>query len=94
MSVAPITAALQTIESKTLQHIALHPGVALTIEDAVFREWQDLDRLLAQSWTLHPVRLQVTYEIGEKGRDLRDQMQSLLPELTRRRLVDLVGGTD
>ena len=89
LSVARITAALQTIESKSLQHISIHPATALTIEDAVHQEWQDLDRLLIQFCTLHPIRLEVMC-----GRDLRDHTSNLLPELTRRGLVDLVEATD
>ena len=91
-NVQRITAALQIIKSKTLQHISLHLGTVDTIGDAVFQEWQDLDRLLVQFWTLHPIHLQVTYEMGEG--DLRDHLPGLLPELTRRGLVDLVEATD
>ena len=87
-----VTAALQTMKSKTLQHITIHPAAAHAIEDTLFQEWQDLDRLLVQFWTPHPGRIQVIYEVNQ--RDLRDHMPSLLPELTTRGLVDLVEATD
>ena len=89
-----MTAALRTIKSKTLQYITIHPATVLTIEDPVHQEWQDLDRLLVQFWALHPIRLQVTYGIKEGGIDLRDHIPTLLPELTRRGLVDLVAASD
>jgi len=82
---------LQTIKSKTLQRITIYPASTLVIGDAVYQEWQDLDRLLVQFQALHPLRLQVTYKAGEEG--LRDNMPSLLTELTRRGLVDLVEDT-
>ena len=97
LSVEWITATLQTIKSKTLQHITLYPATtAHMVEDAVYEEWQELDCLLVQLWTLHPIRLQLMYRMGEgEGeRDLRDHILSLLPELSRRGLVDLVEGTD
>jgi len=52
---------LQTIRSKSLEHITIHPAIT---EDAIFQEWWDLDRLLVQFWTLHPIRLQVNYGVG------------------------------
>ena len=88
-----ITMALQTIESKKLQHITIHL-YNTTLEDPVeemdHREWQDLDHLLVQLWTSHSIRPQAAYEVVGGGKDLRDHAPSLLPELTRRGLVDLV----
>ena len=68
------------------------------------QQWQDLDRLLVQFWASHSIRPKVTYEVGgityEVGgitygvgvrkMDIRYYASSLLPELTKRGLVDLV----
>jgi len=89
-----ITMTLQTVDSKTLQSITIDPHSAIpeTVEEEVYQEWQDLDRLLVQFWTSHSIRPKVKYvpRWGE-GRELRDDAQILLPELTKRGLVDLVG---
>lgn len=92
-----IIAALQTINSKDLHQITIHTYAAAlyaaTDTDritAVYREWQDLDQMLVQFWTTHSIRPQLAYS-GIGGRDMRDRVPSLLPELTGRGLVDLVG---
>ena len=88
-----ITTTLRTVESKSLQSIAIFPSNKKhpeTVEEEAYQEWQDLDRLLVQFWTSHSIRPQVMY-VAERGRkDLRDDVPNLLPELTRRGLVDLV----
>jgi len=91
-SVQWIATTLQTVKSKNLQRIIICQAIALPeeIEEAVYREWQDLDRLLVQFWASHLIRPRVTYVVGKGGKDLRDHVPSLLPELTRRGLVDLV----
>jgi len=90
LSVQWITMTLRTVESKTLRHITIQPTTADTIEETVHQEWQDLDRLLLQFWITHSIRPQVVYRVGRGGKDLRDHVPSLLPELTARGLVDLV----
>jgi len=89
-----ITAALQTVNSKTLQSITIDQdgGRPETIGEGFHKEWQDLDRLLVQFWTSHSIRPQMMYVAWEGRKDLRDCRSSLLPELTRRGLVDLVKG--
>jgi len=56
--------------------------------ETAHQEWQDLDRLLV--WTSHSVYLRVVYVAGEEGEEFRDKVPILLPELTRRGLIDLV----
>ena len=80
---------IQTVKSKTLQRITIHLHSA-TIRDPieeVAQGWQDLDHLLVRFWTSRSVRLRLVYEGGNY---LRDHAPSLLPELTKRGLVDLV----
>ena len=47
----------------------------------------ELDRLLVQFWVTHSIRPRV---VNAAGKGLRGYGPSLLPELTRRGLVDLV----
>jgi len=87
-----ITTALQTVESKGLQRITLHPTAEtfVRIKWSVRQQWRDLDRMLVQFWASHSIRPNVTYVVGLNGGDMRYHAPSLLPELTRRGLVDLV----
>ena len=88
-----IIAALQTVESKNLQQITirLHTATLMnSAENTDHREWQDLDRLLVQFWTSHSIRPRLVYAPNSGGWDMRDCVPSLLPELTRKGLVDLV----
>ena len=86
---------LQTVKSQGIERIDVYPPDILqkTIGEAVYPEWQDLDCLLVQFWTSHSVRLRVVCVAGKRGGDLRDRVPSSLPELTRRRFVDLVEKT-
>ena len=95
-SVRWITMALQTVKSKKLQQIAIQLRT-LTLRKMFVGvdewEWQDLDHLLVRFWTSHSIRPLVMYDPDEEGEDLRDKidrMLSLLPELTKRGLVDVV----
>jgi len=92
LKIQPTITALRTVESKSLQRITIHPHTA-TIQDPieeVAQGWQDLDRLLVQFWTSRSVRPQLLYGHDKGGQDLRDRAPSLLPELTRRGLVEVV----
>jgi len=83
-----ITATLQTIESKNLQGIALQFGANAfkhTTTEAIRQQWHDLDHLLVQFWTSR----EITCGAGVTRKDLRDYASSLLPELTRRGLIDV-----
>ena len=85
---------LQTVESENLRQITIHPYATTLTGTAVHQEWQDLDRLLVQFCTSHSIRPRVMYGLDEGGREMRDHASSLLPELTRRGLVDLVEDRD
>ena len=88
-----ITMALQTVKSKNLQQITIHPYATALVnvtEETAGREWQDLDRLLVQFRTSHSVCPKVVYEVEAGGQGWRDCASILLPELTRRGLVDVV----
>jgi len=91
-SVQWITMALETVKSKHLQHIIIHQSTFLpeVIQEVVCQEWRDLDRLLVKFWASHSIRPKVTYTTGKEREDLKDHLPRLLPELTRRGLVDLV----
>jgi hypothetical protein len=90
------TMALQTVQPEHLQQITIHPYVAFAdpVEERVSQEWQDLDRLLVQFWTLRSIRPKIKYGVWEGGNGLRALAPSLLPELTRRGLVDWLINTD
>ena len=83
---------LQTVNSKYLQSITIEPHDSSpeTVEEEVYQEWQDLDRVLVQFWTSHSIRPKVNYVPWTRGKDLGDDLPVLLPELTRRGLVDVV----
>ena len=88
-----VTTALQSVKSKGLERITVRPDAdtfVRTIKEPVHQQWHDLDRQLVDFWTSHSIRPKVTYEAGARRKDMRDCTQSLLPELTRRGLVDLV----
>jgi hypothetical protein len=89
-NVQRITMALQSVKSVNLQQITVHPYdiSADQIGDTERREWQDLDHLLVQFWTSHSIRPEFACEAGNGFRDLAP---SLLQELMRRGLADLVG---
>ena len=89
-SIQRFTMALQTVQSENLEQITIHPYATFAdlTEERVRQEWQDLDRLLVQFWTLRSIRPKIKYEVGKGGNDLKAFAPSLLPELTRRGLVD------
>jgi hypothetical protein len=87
-----ITMALQSVKSEAFRQITIHPyGTFPNPIGPVERgQWQDLDSLLVQFWTSHSIRPVIKYKPREGGRDLGRLAPSLLPELMRRGLVDLV----
>ena len=84
---------IKTIKSKNLQQIAIfsyeRTPLSAQIKEAVDREWQDLDHLLVQLWTSHSVRLKIMYRREEGEDEARGLAQRLLPELTRRGVIDV-----
>jgi hypothetical protein len=89
-TIQQFTMALQTVQSKNLQQITIHPYGTFTNlnEETICQEWWDLDRLLVQFWTSRSIRPEFRYEAGKEGKDFKTFAPSLLPELTRRGLVD------
>ena len=90
-----ITMALQTIESRSLQQITidLYTPSVRQIGETVSQEWLDLDRLLVQFSTSHSIRPKITNGKCEGGTNLATIVPVLLPELTRRGVVDVAERT-
>ena len=87
-----ITTTIQTINLRSLQQITIdsrHP-IPTEIEELNYQEWQELDRLLAQLWTSYSIRPRVAFGGKEEVDDVRAIASRLLPELTRRGVVDVV----
>lgn len=88
-SIRWINTTLQTVKSKSLQHIGIYLlDFFPTVGGAAQREWLDLDHLLVRFWASYSIRPQVAY-VGREWKDLTDHAPSLLPKLTSRRLIDL-----
>jgi len=91
-----ISKALHTARSGNLQRISLEPprhrnlAVGAAAWERVHQEWVELDQLLVQFWASHSLRPRVTYEPGRFGEEMRVYVAGLLPELTRRGIIDLV----
>jgi hypothetical protein len=87
-----ITMALGSIESKNLQQIFIHfyPIFTIYIGEMAYQDWGDLDRVLVQFWTSHSIRPKIKYDAGREWNNLNSLAPSLLPELTRRQVVDLL----
>jgi hypothetical protein len=92
LDVQRITMALQTVQSEHLQQITIRlcGDPVNPFEETVRLGWQDLDRLLVQFWTSHSIRPKITYDTREGHDDWGVSASRLLPELTKRGLVDLV----
>ena len=67
-------------------------NVNLAIGDVTYGQWSDLDRLLVQLWESHPIRpvaVVFTKWVGELKK-MRDWIGRLLPEITKRGVIDIV----
>ena len=89
-----ITKTLRTVESNDLQQITLElpggPAIRKTSWETVQQEWLDLDCLLVQFAASCSLRLKIM-DGSRMGREaMRDHVVRLLPELTERRIDDLV----
>ena len=89
-----VITALQTVQSKNLQRITVHPDVAFmySVGEAAHREWRDLDRLLVRLWTSRSIHLVFAARKGYPSGGLGDRTPGLLPELMQRGAADLVEG--
>ena len=86
-SIRWITAVLRTTRVRDLRTISL--ALQLYPTTWLVHEWIDLDLLLAQSRISHPLRLEVKYQWGG-WEFLEDGVARLLPESTKRGIVDIV----
>ena len=98
-----ITVALQTItpKSRDLRRISIYVphyltdvggDVRKTIGERNFEKWLDLDRLLVRFWESRSIRPMVVRTTPDDERwDGSDCIGSLLPEITRKGIVDLIG---
>jgi len=101
-----ITTKLQTLtpEHQDLRRISIYipyklpiavlgANIRRVISDTTYGQLLDFDRLLIQFWESRSIRLIVTCTkpIGMQNmRSMRDDLESLLPEVTRRGIMDLV----
>ena len=63
------------------------------IRDNPGTQWLDLDRLLVQFWVSRSIRPKIVYP-GNATEIMKDWIVCLLPEITKRGIVDLVKGPD
>ena len=94
LSVAWVASTLKTITSghRDLREVSikgLAPINAAAVEDDMRGEWVNLERTLIQLWESHAICAKVKYYSG-KGEESRELMEDLLPETTRRGIVELV----
>jgi hypothetical protein len=76
---------------QNLQQITIRPRVHLCNQSRKLSSRVAGPRpRIVQFWNSHSIRPKITYEVDKRGNDLRAFAPSLLPELTRRGLVDLV----
>ena len=100
LSVAWVSSTLKTITSRhrdlrevlievhALSDPTVWPTDAADVEDEIWEEWEDLDRTLVQLWESHAVRAKIKYYSG-KREESREFMEDLLPEVTKRGIVEL-----
>jgi len=104
LKIAWITLALQTITPKhrDIRRVSISvPGaltpanaaasVELNVGDEISSQWLDLDRLFVKLWEPHKIRPKVVYTVQEeKDKHARRRLECLLPEMTKRGIIDLV----
>ena len=72
--------------------VVVNADVKKTIGEALFGQWLDLDRLLVQLWESRSIRPKVIREAVVEGGlwSMKDCIGSLLPEMTKRGMIDLI----
>ena len=98
-----VTATLETItpQHRDLQQIAIYPDIWDHDDGAGFErivyttpgaQWLDVDRLLVQFWDSRSIRSKVMYlpVVENEKMEIKDRAGRLLPELTKRGIIDLV----
>ena len=106
-----VTSTLQTIthDHRNLQRLAIDASVVLRefentptsdtrdiLEETTYREWLELDSLLAGLWESHSISLKVLYDqyVEMDEDEARARMETLLPEVMgkgRAELVSFIG---
>ena len=101
LSVGWVTSTLKTItsEHRDLQEISIKgralsdstswPANATAAQYYIWEQWADLEHTLIHLWELHAIRTKVEY-YSMKREESREFMGSLLPEATKRGIVELV----
>jgi len=101
-SIEWITMALKTItpEHQDLRRISIYlaphmtcigPDAKRSLGEATSRRWSDLDHLLVQFWESRSIRPRVGCERqGENRQNTEYRFGCLLPEITKRGIVDPV----
>ena len=98
-----ITTELQTLAPKhqDLRQISIHlpynlsfagfgPNIRRILSEATYEQWLEFDRLLVQFWESRSIRPTVTRTKVVGMQSMRDCIECLLPEVTRRGIMDLV----
>ncbi|KAF9780816.1 hypothetical protein BJ322DRAFT_1112217 [Thelephora terrestris] len=88
-----VITALRTAKSANLQNIMIKIGssrstLVKTIGETLHREWEDLDHLLDQLWTSRSIRPKVTYELRRAANGLGELVQSFLPKLASKGVIN------
>jgi len=67
--------------------------IGLTGEDHFLGQWSELDQVLAQLWESHSIRAEVLYYRlpTEVEQGVNERLERLLPQITGRGIVDLIG---
>jgi hypothetical protein len=83
-----VTVAVKTVtsEHKDLQHISIHIFTAAPHGTEVHRQWMDLDRHLVMLCELRGIRVKFSW--GETEGKEPVHIETFLPEVTRKGLVD------
>jgi hypothetical protein len=70
-----------------LSDAGIDADVREAVGEAGYREWLELDRLLVQLCESHPIHLMAVFT---KRRYMGSSIECLLPEITKRGMIDLV----
>jgi hypothetical protein len=83
-----ITTSLQTAKSKCLRQITItinpFPSFFTQVGETIYREWQDLDRLLVDLWTSRSIVPKLRFHKEYEGNTLEE----LVPQLCSRGVVE------
>lgn len=65
-------------------------NIVQTISDENYGQWLDLDRILVRFWESHSIRPVMKYPRPKPMQSMRVCIESLLPEATRRGIMEMV----